>query len=105
MNRIYENQNLPYIVPVIRHTIVVCINSINPMAIGCFICVIINLVIVLIDISNFVMPGGILFKILVLGINEMVSCLSSEVLKGYSLFFIYKTNIFVKLLKLSFMPM
>ena len=27
--------------------------------------------------------------------------LSSEVLKGYSLFLIYKTNIFVKLLKLS----
>jgi len=45
----------------IRHTIVVCINSISPMAIGCFICVAINLVIVLIDISNFVMPGGILF--------------------------------------------
>ena len=61
---------------------------------------IINLVIVLIDISNFVMSGGILFKMLVLGINEMVYCLSSEVLKGYSLFLIYKTNIFVKLLKI-----
>jgi len=70
------------------------------MAIGCFICVNISLVIVLIGISNFVMSGGILFKMLVLGINEMVSCLSSEVLKGYSLFFIYKTNLFVKLLKL-----
>ena len=31
--------------------------------------------------------------------------LSSEVLKGYSLFLIYKTNIFVKLLKLNLMPM
>jgi len=92
-------------VPLIRHTIVVCINSISPIAIGCFICVNINLVIVLIDISNFVMSGGILFKMLVLGINEMVSCLSSEVLKGYSLFFIYKTNIFVKFLKLSLVPM
>jgi len=92
MNRIYENQNLLYIVPLIRHTIVVCINSISPIAIGCFICVNINLVVVLIDISNFVMPGGILFKMLVLGINEMMSCLSSEVLKGYSLFLIYKTN-------------
>jgi hypothetical protein len=60
----------------------------------------IKVVIVLIDISNFVMSGGILFKMLVLGINEMMSCLSSEVLKGYSLFLIYKTNIFVKLLKL-----
>jgi len=28
-------------------------------------------------------------------------CLSSEVLKGYSLFLIYKTNIFIKLLKLN----
>jgi len=37
---------------------------------------------------------------LVLGINEMVFDLSSEVLKGYSLFLIYKTNIFIKLLKL-----
>ena len=62
----------------------------------------INLVIVLIDISNFVISGGILlyqgvfcyirgyfvisggilFKMLALRINEIVSCLSSEVLKG-----------------------
>ena len=81
MNRIYENQNLLYIVPLIRHIIVVCINSIIPMARGCFICVNINLVTVLIDISNFIISVGILFKMLVLGINEMVSCLSSEVLK------------------------
>jgi len=64
----------------------------------------INLVIVLIDISNFVTSGGILFKMLVLGISEMVFDLSSEVLKGYSLFLIYKTNIFVKLLKLNLIP-
>ena len=38
MNRISENQNLLYIVPLIRHTGIVCINSIIPMAIGCFIC-------------------------------------------------------------------
>ena len=50
--------------------------------------------------------GGILFKMLVLGINEMIFNLSSEVLKGYSLFLIYKTNIFFfKLLKLNLMPM
>jgi hypothetical protein len=55
-------------------------------------------------IINFVMSGGILFKTLVLGINEMVFCLSSEVLKGYSLFLIYKTSIFIKLLK-HLMPM
>ena len=66
----------------------------SPIARGCFICVNINPVIGLSDISNFVMSGGILFKILILGINEMAYCLSSEVLKGYSLFLIYKSNIF-----------
>jgi len=35
------------------------------------ICVNSNPVIVLNDISNFVMSGGILFEILILGINEM----------------------------------
>jgi hypothetical protein len=100
MNRMYENQKLLYIVPLInplntklnpichllalleahhilhvsgvrvKHTIVVCISSISPMAMGCFICVNINLVIV---INSFVISGGILFfKMLVLGINEMV---------------------------------
>ena len=72
MNRMYENQNLLFIVPLMRHTIVVCNSIISPMAISCFICVNINLVIVLIDISNFVMSGVILFKMLVLGINGMV---------------------------------
>jgi hypothetical protein len=96
----YENQNLLYIVPLMMHTIVVCISSIGPMVIGCFICVNIRLVIVLIDISSFIMSGGILFKMLVLVTNEMVLHLSSEVLKGYSLFLVYKTNIFIKLLKL-----
>jgi hypothetical protein len=43
MNRMYENQKL--LVPLIKHTIVVCISSISPMAVGCFICVNINLVI------------------------------------------------------------
>ena len=78
---------------IIRHTIVVCSSSISPIASGCFICVNINLVIILDDISSSVMSGGILFKMLVLGINEMVLYLSSEALKGYSLFLIYKTNI------------
>ena len=55
----------------------------------------INLFIVLIDISNFVMSERILFKMLVLGINEMVFEFSSEILKGYSLFLIYKTNSFI----------
>ena len=74
MNRMYENRNVLCIVTLMRHTIVVCISSISPMAIGCFICVNINLVIVIIDKINFVMSGGgsILFKMLVLGINEML---------------------------------
>jgi hypothetical protein len=50
--------SLLYIVPVIRHNIVVCISNINPMAMGCFICVDIDVVIVLIDIRSFVMSGG-----------------------------------------------
>ena len=55
-----------------RHTIFVCISSISPIPIGCFFCVNINLIIVLMDINNFVMSEGILFNMLVLGINEMV---------------------------------
>jgi hypothetical protein len=54
------------------HTIVVCIDSIIPIASGCFIWMNISLVIVLVDISNVVISEGILYKILVLGINEMV---------------------------------
>jgi hypothetical protein len=72
ISRMYENQNLLYIVPLITHTIVVCIRNISPMDIGCFICVSVSLVTVLIDISNFIMSGGILFKMIVLGTNEMV---------------------------------
>lgn len=72
MNKMYENQNLLYIIPLIRHNIVVWISSISPMAIGCFICVNVILVIILVDISVFIiMSGGILFKMLILGINEM----------------------------------
>ena len=49
----YENQNFLYIVHLMRHTIDVCNNSINPMAIGCLMCVNISLVIILVDISIF----------------------------------------------------
>jgi hypothetical protein len=48
----YENQNLLYIFPLMRHTIVVCISSINPKAIVCFICVNINLIVILTDITQ-----------------------------------------------------
>ena len=64
-----------------------CINSTSPIATGCFISVNINLVTVHIDISNFVMSGGILIKIFVLGNNAMVSCLFTEVLKCLFLIF------------------
>jgi hypothetical protein len=67
----YKKQKLLYIFPLIQHTIVVCISNISPMAVGCFICVNINLVIVLIAINSFVIIGGILLKMLVLGINEI----------------------------------
>jgi hypothetical protein len=60
-----------YIVPLMGHTIVVCISNIIPIPIECFIWVNINLI-VFIDISSFVISGSILYKILVLGINEIV---------------------------------
>jgi len=71
MNKMYENQKLLYIVPLIRHTMIICISIISPMAMGCFICVNINLDILIVINSSFI-SGGILFKMLVLGINEMV---------------------------------
>ena len=37
MNRMYENQNLMYIILLIRHIIVVWINTISNMTSGCFI--------------------------------------------------------------------
>ena len=39
MYRMYENQNLLYIIPLIKHTIVISISIIIPMYVGCFICV------------------------------------------------------------------
>jgi len=52
INKMYENQNLLYIVPLIKHTIVVCIRSICPIARGCFIWVNINPVIVLRQVAK-----------------------------------------------------
>jgi hypothetical protein len=77
---------------------VVCISSISPITIGCFICVNISLVIVFIDISSFIMSGGIFFKMLVLRINEMVFAFP---LKFKSLFLIFylQDQYFIELLK------
>jgi len=41
-------------------------------------------------------------KMLGLGINEMVFAVRVKFQKGYSLFWIHKTNFFIKLLKLTF---
>jgi hypothetical protein len=62
MNRMYENQNLLYIVPLKIHIIVVCMSSISPMARGCFTCVNINLIIVPSDINCFVLSGVFYLK-------------------------------------------
>ena len=42
---IYENQTLLYIIPLIRHIIVVCVRYIIRMAGGCFICINVNILI------------------------------------------------------------
>jgi hypothetical protein len=60
MNRMYWNQNLLYISPLIRHVIIVCINSITPMASGWFICVNITPDSVL-AVINILISGGSLF--------------------------------------------
>lgn len=52
MNRMYENQNLLYMVPLIIHVIMVCRSNIIPIASGCFICVDIILVIILVEIGR-----------------------------------------------------
>jgi len=64
-----------------KSAIVVSINSISPMASGCFIFVNISLVIVLTDLSSSVMSRGIVFKMLLLGVNETAFVFSSDVLK------------------------
>ena len=54
MNRVYEIQNLLYIVPLMKFTIVIYISSVSQSYgyYGCFICGNIKLIIVLIDIRN-----------------------------------------------------
>jgi hypothetical protein len=57
MNRIYENQNLFYIIPLIQKIITVRKNNIVRMVRGCFVCVNISIVVILADI-NSLMSGG-----------------------------------------------
>ena len=54
------------------YIIVVCVSRIIPMASGFVICVNVNLANILVDTSVFIMSGGILYKMLILGIDEMV---------------------------------
>lgn len=67
----YENQKFFDIIPLIIDISIVWINNINPIARGCFICVNIKLIIMLILII-IIISGVILLKILILGIKEEV---------------------------------
>ena len=58
--------------PLIIHIIVACASNIIRMAGGCFICVNVNIVNILVDISVLIISGGILYIMLILGINEIV---------------------------------
>lgn len=87
--------------PVIKHTISDCTINISPIASGWFICIKIIL-----DTSENIyniickMTENSLFKILILGINDK-EFLFFWCFKSYAnLFLVYKTNIFIKLLKL-----
>lgn len=78
----------------------VCNNSKVPIIRGVLIVVIIVAIYIIILIVIVLITTSILIKILVLGINDVV-CYLVEVLK-VSLNLVYKTNIFIKLLKLIF---
>ena len=54
-------QNLLYIVPLMRHTTVLRVSSVNSTDVGCFSCVNINIFIVLIDISSFCYVRGVFY--------------------------------------------
>lgn len=80
-NNTYANQNLWDNIPLTIHIIIVWINNIKPIARGWFICVNIILVVNMM-IKILLISENSLFKILVLGINEEIYFLFSEVLKG-----------------------
>jgi hypothetical protein len=62
MNRMYENQNLLNIVPLIKHIKVVWVSRISPIAIGCFVCVNSMLIVILIVINCFISQGVFYIK-------------------------------------------
>jgi hypothetical protein len=59
----YDNQNRLFIIPLIRHAIIVWVSSIIPVASGCFVCVNVILVSIIADMSIFVMSGGIIVNV------------------------------------------
>jgi hypothetical protein len=64
MNRMYWNQNLLCIDPLIKHVITVCIKSIIPIAKGCFICVniVLDIIIIIIIINFFISRSSLIFE-------------------------------------------
>jgi hypothetical protein len=80
INRIYWNQNILFISPLIRHVIIICISNIIPIAKGCFICV--NIIL---NINNFLISGSSLIKIPALEVGDKY-IFFSEVLKVYTYF-------------------
>lgn len=87
--------------PVILQIVNVWIKSIIPIANGCFICIKVNPInkdIIIIKYCKI--SESSLIKILILEINDRKIFSFSEVLKEYILILIYKTNVFIKLLKL-----
>lgn len=67
----YENQKDFLIIPVIRHTKVVWINSINPIASGWLVCI--NMMVemaIAVSKAGLMISRGSLSKILILGISD-----------------------------------
>jgi hypothetical protein len=76
MNRIYENQNLLYIFALIKQTIVVCISSVNPLAIGCFVCVALLACALCSHLQRVTTPDAVLiqFDLLMMSIIVLETC-------------------------------
>jgi hypothetical protein len=97
INKIYWNQNLRCINPLIRHIIIVCV-SIIPMASGWIICVNIALNVIL-SVVMILISGNSWFEMLTMEVDDRCWPFPWS-FKRLCLFLVYKTNIFVELLKL-----
>jgi hypothetical protein len=65
MYRRCENECCLCTVRVIKRSVVVCVSSVSAVACRWFVCVNIETVVVVVDVSSFVMSGGILFVMLI----------------------------------------